>query len=130
VGRVTHVERGGRMKPVRGGRRGLLQVRLSHLRRRLRWRGRQVAAHLGRRFYRWLRNSGLVPRLWQPTITRVHVETEAGLVVKYIHRQRTVARWWPETAKFQCRKPYDLVISRPANGPSEKEPAPDVPVRG
>jgi hypothetical protein len=34
-------------------------------------------------------------------------------VVKYVCGKRTVARWWPETGQFQCRKPYDLIISRP-----------------
>jgi len=33
-------------------------------------------------------------------------------LVKYICGGRTVARWWPEQDRFECKKPYDLVIRR------------------
>jgi hypothetical protein len=113
LGRVTHVERGGRRRRVRGGRWELLRVRLRRRWRRTVWRGRLVAASLGRWPYRWLRSSGLAPRLWQPVITRVYLVVDGDPVVKYVCEGRTVARWWPETGRFQCRKPYDLIISRP-----------------
>lgn len=113
LGRVTHFERGGRRRRVRGGQWGLLYARLLCGRRWAVWRGRQAAASLGRRPYRWLRNSGLAPRLWQPAITRVYLVADGDPVVKYVCGGRTVARWWPETGRFQCRKPYDLIISRP-----------------
>ncbi len=114
LGRVTHVQRGGQVRPVWGGRRGLLRARMLHARcavRRFGWRWLSI---VGRRPYRWLRQSGLVGRLWRPAITRVRVEAEDGPLVKYVHRGRTVARWWPERGRFRCRKPYDLVISRPS----------------
>jgi signal peptidase I len=115
LGRVTHLVRAGKTRPVRGGWWGLLRVRALRCQRLARQRGRRLIAVLGRRPYRWLRNSGLVPRLWQPPVTRVQLATEDGPVVKYICHGRTVARYWPESGRFQCRKPYDLVVSRPGH---------------
>jgi len=109
VGRVTHVERNGITRPVRGGRLGLLHARVSRLRLRV-WR---FVKRLGRVPYRRLRNSNLIPRLWQPNVTTLRFDTEKGSLVKYICNGRTVARWWVENQRFECDKPYDLVIPRP-----------------
>lgn len=113
LGRVTHVERDGRARRVRGRRWGLLRARVlrawCHVWRRA-WR---LIVRVGRRPYRWLRNSSLVPRLWRPAVTKMRLTTENGPLVKYVSGRRTVARWWPTTGRFQCRKPYDLIISRP-----------------
>jgi hypothetical protein len=106
VGRVTHVERKGRMRPVRGGRWGLGRARLLHA-LALAWRWFK---RLGGRPYRWLRASGLVPRVWHPVFQKIRLATEGGPLVKYVCAGRTVARWWPATGRFECRKPYDLVL--------------------
>ena len=109
-----HVERDGKTRRVRGGRWGLLRVRALHSWHRVRWRGWRLVTFVGRWPYRWLRNSGLVPRLWRPPVTKIQITTENGPLVKYISGARTVAYWWPATGRFQCRKPYDLVIPRPS----------------
>jgi signal peptidase I len=109
LGRVTRVERGGQIRPVLGGRLGLARARLLHARIRV----RALAIRLGRVPYGWLRRSGLVSRLWRPRITRLRVATEQGPLVKYLSAGRTVARWWPEQNRFECARPYDLVIPRP-----------------
>lgn len=111
LGRVTHVERSGRTRLVRGGQLGLLRARLLRTRRRV-WR---LIACVGRGPYRWLRGNGLVARVWQPTVMKVHLATEDSPLVKYVCGGRTVACWWPEQGRFECRKPYDLVIPRPDN---------------
>ena len=118
LGRVTHVGREGRMRPVRGGRWGLLCVRLLHARRLVLRLGWALLRTVGRRPYRWLRASGLARRLWRPVVTRVLVATGDGPLVKYVSGGRTVAWWWPATGHFRCRRPYDLVISRPPSFPS------------
>ena len=109
LGRVTHVERGGRQVPIRGGRAGLFQGRLLHAR----VRARVWLIRVWRRPYGWLRTSGWIPRLWRPTITRLRVPTENGPLIKYLSGGRTVARWWPAQGRFECARPYDLVIPRP-----------------
>lgn len=118
LGRVTHVERGGRVRRVRGGHWGLLHARALHVRgggRRVAWR---LLRFVGRGAYRRLREGGLVRRLWRPAVTRICVEGEDGPLVKYVHHGRTVARWQPETGRFRLRRPYDLVISRPERSQS------------
>ena len=113
LGRVTHFERGDKRRRVRRGRWGLLWVRLHRGWRWAVWQSRLAAASLGRRPYGWLRGSRLVRWLWRPTITRIYLAGDGDPVVKYVCGGRTVARWWPEADRFQCRKPYDLIISRP-----------------
>ena len=108
-GRGTRVERKTGLYSVQGGRRGRWRARALRARRAL----RTVIANITRRPYRWLRASGLVPRLWRPVVVRLVVTTENGPLVKYVCGQRTVAWWWPEEGRFKCRKPYDLVISEP-----------------
>jgi hypothetical protein len=108
LGRVTHVERGGKTWPVRGGRVGLLRARLLHAPRPI-WR---LITRVGRGPYRWLRESGLIARLWQPSLLKMRLVTENGPLVKYVCRGRTVAHLWPAEGRFECRKPYDLVLQR------------------
>lgn len=109
LGRVTQLDRDSRMRPVRGGRLGLCRAQI--LRARLSvW---QTIKRLGRRPYRWLRASGVVARYWHPRITKMSFNSDEGPLVKYVYKVRTVARFWPASGRFECQKPYDLVIPRP-----------------
>ena len=111
LGRVTHVDRDGRVMPVTGGRLGLFRARFLHARPVV-WRR---VKRIGRLPYHWLRASDLVARWWRPSVTRVSLNTERGRLVKYVCGRRTVARWWPERRLFECQKPYDLVIPHPGD---------------
>jgi signal peptidase I len=109
IGLVTSFERQGRLYPIRGGAWGLFHVRVIHARkftlrliRRLTWR-----------LYRQVRQSGLVARVWRPAISRIHLMTDKGPLVKYCHGTKTVAHWWPEQKHFVVVTPFDLVISHP-----------------
>ena len=108
VGRVTHVQRNGKRRLVYGRRRGLLRARILHVRHRI-WK---LIKYMGCRPYRWLLNSSLIDRLWQPSVMKVRLKTENGLLVKYVCEGKTVACWWPKENRFYCRIPYDLVIRR------------------
>ncbi len=110
VGRVCFVRREGRLRRVWGGARGRLWAGGLRL-----WR--RVAA-AGRLPYRLLRASGLARRLWRPAIVPVHLRTDEGPLVKYVHGRRTVACWWPGEGRFWCCKPYDLVIAPPRSHPA------------
>ena len=116
LGRVTRVERAGRVHPVRRGRWGLWRFRALRAWRGARQRGWQMLRLVGRWLYRWLRTSGLVRRCWRPALIRLLVTNGDGLSVKYIHRGRTIALWRPATGRFRCRRPYDLIILRPDRG--------------
>ncbi|MGD1994274.1 MAG: hypothetical protein PVI59_13865 [Anaerolineae bacterium] len=105
IGRVLAVERDGQTRPVLGGWRGHARAAALRL-----WRRIAPAAGWP---YRRVRASGLARALWRPSLAQIHLETETGPMIKYVHRQRTVARWWPAEGRFWCRKPYDLVLVRP-----------------
>jgi hypothetical protein len=110
VGRVSHVDRGGKRVPVRGGCSGLLIARVSHGWRFLRhimWKFLRI---MGRWSYRRLRDSGLIQRLWKPSILKIQLMTANGPLIKYVYRNRTVAFLWPHKDRVTYRKPYDLVM--------------------
>jgi len=109
IGRVEMVEDNGRLRPVTGGWWGWMYACVN-------WNIRQAYAWFRRTFggpYRWLRRSGFVLRLWHPTITRHRINTGNGSLIKYVCGGRVVARWWQQQNRFECDKPYDLVIPRP-----------------
>ncbi len=106
IGRVSFVERQGRVRRVWGGRVGQMWAAWRRLRRHLTpWLGWP---------YRALRSGGLVRRLWRPDVAQIHLTTANGPLIKYVHRRRTVATWSPQDGYFWCRKPYDLVIRLPS----------------
>lgn len=118
LGRVTRRVRNGRARRVLGGRRGLLLVRLRRALRAGLRSGLVLVRTVGRRPYRWLRESGLARCCWRPALTRLALAappaqaTDNGPLIKYIRNRRTVAWWQPGSGRFRCRKPYDLVITR------------------
>ncbi|MBI5303642.1 MAG: signal peptidase I [Chloroflexi bacterium] len=113
IGRVTRAERDGKTRSVRGGRIALARVWLARARRHVRRDAWQLITWSGYRVYRWLRDTRIVARLWHPAITQLTLTTEQGRVVKYVLHGRTIARWWQHTNRFECDKPYDLILSRP-----------------
>jgi signal peptidase I len=68
--------------------------------------------------YRWFKSIGWIHKVWHPQITRIQVHTSEGELIKYVVRGSTVATWYPQQNRFICRKPYDLVITSPADNES------------
>lgn len=120
-GRVVALERDGHTRPVTGGRAGLLRAALARLRMRVTRTARRIASVP----YGLLRASRIVRRIWHPSLRTLTVATPQGPCMKTLHGHRTVARWWPATGRFECVKPYDLVIERPGRPPRGA----DTPVR-
>jgi len=106
IGKVTHYERNGKIHEVRNGRLGLLRGRVLH--------GRlhfiKAAKFVLRRPYRMLKKTGLVAKIWRPEIETIYFETQDGLLVKYVHKGKTVASCWTESNRWWFRRPYDFVI--------------------
>lgn len=109
LGVVNTLRRGGRDRRVRGGLLGLWQFRLCRVRRA----ATVMSRHVFRRAYAAVRSSRLLARLWQPRVAALRIATGRGAMVKYVWRNRTVARWWPEQGRFACRKPFDLFLTSP-----------------
>jgi signal peptidase I len=109
VGLVVAFGRHSHIYSAKGGRPGLFYARLIHLRNYI----CMLIKCLGRRVYRQVQQSGLSARVWRPTLSRIHVMTDEGPLVKYCFGTRTVARWWPQQKRFDVVKPFDLVLSAP-----------------
>jgi hypothetical protein len=109
IGRVTHFKRGLILKPVKSGWIGLCRFRLMHVWKFQIW---MQIVRLGSRPYRWLNTTGWVAKLWHPSIVKIRFTSDDGPLVKYIFHGRTIARWWPVRNRFECKKPYDLILNR------------------
>ena len=110
VGRVSHVERGGKRSLVRGSFSGLLIARVLHGWRFLRHIVWRLMRLIGRKPYSRIRESGLIQRLWKPAILKIQLLTANGPLIKYVCRKRTVAFLGLEKDRITYRKPYDLVM--------------------
>jgi hypothetical protein len=109
MGVVERADDWGKVSPVTGGRRGLWLVRI-------RW----LLSGIFRIFlpaagapYRWLKRTRWVTRIWHPPVKQIRLHTGEGSLVKYTVNGKTVATWHPESKRFRCRRPYDLVIFPP-----------------
>jgi signal peptidase I len=111
IGKVVMVENGGRKQVVMGGAWGLRRAKLKWTTLRL----NRFARRLFQLPYNLLRNSQILSKLWRPIIMKIRLQTEDGLMVKYIYKHRTVAIWDLTRQRFDCRKPFDLVIPPPQN---------------
>jgi len=63
--------------------------------------------------YRWLKARRWAAKIWHPSITQIQLQTNEGVMIKYLVRGKTVATWYPRPGRFICRRPYDLVIFPP-----------------
>jgi signal peptidase I len=63
--------------------------------------------------YRVVKRTNILPRLWRPKIMRLRLQSGGGVIVKYIHNQKTVATWDMSKGTFGCKRPFDLVICDP-----------------
>jgi hypothetical protein len=115
LGKVIALERHGKRRPVLGGRLGFWQAGFNYTLHRMRRAALRMLHSLGRPAWRWLRARRIVPHLWQPAIRQARFAARDGWVIKYICGGQVVARWWPETGRFHCIRPYDLVIPDPRN---------------
>lgn len=109
IGKVEKVEKSGTVSPVLSGKCGLSLAKVYWL---FLWLDSWIRSIFWKP-YSALRNSKIIFWIWHPIISVVHLQTEHGLLVKYIHKHQTVATWNSEKKKFDCRKPYDLIIRHP-----------------
>jgi signal peptidase I len=106
IGRVIHFERSGEKRKVRNGYIGLWRGQLLHARVKVyKW-----LKLLGKTPYRWLKKSKLATLFWSPIIIKLELNTEKGPLVKFLNGSKTIALWWPQDKRFECKKPYDLIL--------------------
>ena len=106
IGQVVRRERNGRVSRVHGGWIGVWQGRALHFY----WGLRRRAVRRMQGTYDRLKATGLARLVWKPRVTRLMINATEGAHIQYICNKRVVARFWPDTGAFECRKPWDLVI--------------------
>lgn len=109
IGKVEIKEVGGRRQAVLGGAKGLRMAKFRWMMLKLEYWVRRLFG----RFFRLLRLKRIVSIFWRPKIDEIHFKNERGSLVKYIYKQQTVAIWDPSLQRFDCRKPFNLVIPSP-----------------
>lgn len=117
VGRVEVVEDQGVVRPVRWGRRALWTARIGWGARRVAWWLRYVLGIPYRALGRPPMLRRALGRCFRRQLRVVRLETPEGPLIKTTYRGYTVSRWWPQLNRFECRRPYDLIIPRP-DGPA------------
>lgn len=116
VGRVDFVLRDKKKRAVWNGQLGYWWARCLHLRQPLLY---LLGRFLGN-YYQWLREKKILAQYWHLKLSKLYLWSEEGLIIKYVLHGRTIAIWQPEQKRFDCRKPFDLVIPSPL----EEEPSP------
>lgn len=114
VGRVEVMEDLEYFKPVKGGNWGTWQVKKGRM---ISWLGKRLRP-VFRFFHHWLFYSPKIrwalQRIFVRQVKVIHLNTPDGVLIKTLYRGQTISRWWPETNRFECRIPYDLIIPTPA----------------
>ncbi len=106
IGRVIHFERFNKKRKVRNGYFGLWWGRLLHARIKI----NKLLKLLGKTPYRWLKKIRLATYFWRPKIVKLELNTENGPLVKFLNGSKTIAQWWSQSKRFECKKPYDLIL--------------------
>lgn len=109
LGKVVARERRGALARLAGGRQGHRRGQI--LRACSRFRIHLLWMLDGP--YRRLRSSRWMVHLWRPGVLVVRFTTPGGLLTKFIRRGKTVAVWAPQAGRWECRRPYDLVLFPP-----------------
>jgi signal peptidase I len=63
--------------------------------------------------YNLIRERRIATTVWHPKISKMQVRSENGQQIKYLYKNSTVAVWDLSRQRFECRKPFDLVIPNP-----------------
>lgn len=63
--------------------------------------------------YNLIRERRIVAIVWRPKISKMLVYSKKSRQIKYLYKNSTVAIWDSARQRFECRKPFDLVIPHP-----------------
>jgi signal peptidase I len=108
MGKVELIDQHDQISPITGGYCGLWATRASWLFRRS-WNG---FCRSFSRPYRWLRSHGWMRLIWRPRLITLYLLTDQEHLIKYLYHGHTIACWWPDQNRFECRKPFDLVLRK------------------
>jgi signal peptidase I len=63
--------------------------------------------------YNFIRERRIGSIVWRPKITKVRLQLGNGQRIKYLYNKKTVAVWESYLNRFECSKPFDLIIPHP-----------------
>lgn len=109
IGKVEFVENKYGIRCVTNGFWGLWLARIFQII----YRHYFLFRALARTPYQLVHKSGVVALIWRPSIVKMQVQKAGGFQVKYIYKHNTIAIWYPNLQRFDCQKPFDLVIPNP-----------------
>ena len=109
IGRVTFVERQRKLKRITGNHAGLLRAKTLRTAKYL----RAFLSPVSHPLYTYTGKGVTALLRWHPKIHRIQINTPSGRSIKYIHHEKTVARWDPNTGEWHCKKPFDLILKKP-----------------
>lgn len=106
IGRVVRFDRHEKTLIVGNGFNGRLRAKWLHFRLIM----KRLLKRAFRMPYRLLKKSGIVAKIWRPDIKMILFQTPDGPLIKYIHKNHTIANSWVSLNITQIKKPYELVI--------------------
>jgi hypothetical protein len=110
IGKVEIIENNRGIRRLMNGTMGLWLARIWHVVFGL----EHMIRSIFRIPYNFIREKRLMVFFWKPKIYKIRVQVEnSQLIIKYLHKNRTIATWEPSTRHFECLKPFDLVILSP-----------------
>jgi signal peptidase I len=92
IGKVVAFEREGKTYKVKGGLPGLIRARVVYVFHRICY----LLLYNVRKFMPVRKIANIVFILWKPKIQKIEFSTVEGPVIKWVHRNRTIATWLPE----------------------------------
>jgi len=114
IGKVELFENKSGIRRLVNGRLGLWMARVYHF---ASWMD-HLLRYIFWTPYNFIRERRFMVLLWRPKISRIILQIEGThQIIKYLYNNRTIATWDPYCQHFECRKPFDLIISSPLDEP-------------
>jgi len=106
-GRVIAYDRKGNICRTWNGRLGMMRAGALHGRLQF----TQILMFFLRKPYLMIRESGIAAKLWRPEIEIIRFKTSNGPLIKYVHKDITVAIYWTDKNRWWCRRPCPTATS-------------------
>jgi len=108
VGKVISLHREGRNRKISGGYFGLIIAKSKYFLRRIR-------SMIYKRITRipMIRQIGKsVLNVYSKDIKKINLKSKDGIIIKWVHNKKVIARKDPDSSFVSIKKPFDLIIEK------------------
>ncbi len=108
VGKVISVHREGKILKISGGRFGLIIAKFKYFLRR-------IQSVIYKRITRIpvIRRIGKsVLNVYSKDIKKISLKSKDGIIIKWVHNKKVIARKDPDSNFISIKKPFDLIIEK------------------